>query len=159
MHTLSSVLTRQIDLLLLVLQKNYCLISIFTCFSKIFERLIYKRVNNILNKHNVIINTQYGFQNKVSTNHGFIDIITNSYDNINSNQFTGLVFLEFTKAFDSINHDILLLKLQHFDTRGSANQLLQLFLSRKQFVSIKGAKSKLIQNKYDVPSNGFLALF
>ena len=55
MDTISSVLTRQIDLLLLVLQKNYRLISILTCFSKIFEELIYKRVNNILNKHTVIV--------------------------------------------------------------------------------------------------------
>ena len=55
MDTISSVLTRQIDLLLLVLQKNYRLISILTCFSKIFEGLIYKRVNNILNKHTVIV--------------------------------------------------------------------------------------------------------
>ena len=47
---------------------NYCPISILTCFFKIFEGLLYKRINNFLNKHNLIINSQYGFQNKVSTN-------------------------------------------------------------------------------------------
>ena len=41
---------------------NYRPIFIFTCFSKIFEGLLYKRLNNFLNKHNVIINSQYGFQ-------------------------------------------------------------------------------------------------
>ena len=93
--------------------------------------------DDFLSKQNVIINTQYGFQNKVSTNHAFVDVITNSYDNINSNQFTGLVFLLLTEAFNSVNYDILLLKLQHYSIRGSANQLIQSFLLRKQFVSIK----------------------
>ena len=123
----------------------------YSCFSKIFEGLIYKHVNNFLNKNNVIINTQYGFQNKVSTNHAFVDVMTYSYDNINCNQFIGLVFLDRTKAFDSVNHDILLLKPQHYGICGSANQLIQLFLSCKQFISIKGAKSKLLQNNYGVP--------
>ena len=88
---------------------------------------------------------------KISTNHAFVDVITHSYDNINSNQYTGLVFLDLTKAFDSVNHDILLLKLEHYGIRGSANQLIKSFLSRKQFVSIKGAKSKLLHNNYGVP--------
>ena len=107
-------------------------------------------------KHNVIINSQYGFQNKVSTNHAFIDVIAHSYDNINSNQFTGLVFLDLTKAFDSVNHNILLLKLEHYGIRGSVNQLIKLFFSSKQFVSIKGAKSKLLQNNYGVPQGSIL---
>ena len=135
---------------------NYRPISICTCFSKIFEGLLYKSINNFLNKHKVIINSQYGFQNKVSTNHSFVDVITNSYENINFNQFTDLVLLDFTKAFDSVNHDILLLKLQHYGIRGSENQLIKSFLSRKQFVSIKGAKSKLLQNNYGVPQGSIL---
>ena len=103
---------------------NYRPISILTCFSKIFEGC----VNNFFNKHNIIINTQYGFQNKVSINRAFVDIITNSYENINSNQFTSLVFLNLIKALDSVNHDILLLKLQYYCIRGLANQLIQSFL-------------------------------
>ena len=92
----------------------------------------------------------------ISTNHAFVDVITHSYDNINSNQYTGLVFLDLTKAFDSVNHDILLLKLDHYGIRGSTNQLIKLFLSRKQFVFIKGAKSKLLQNNYGVPQGSIL---
>ena len=98
-------------------------------------------INNFLNKHNVIINSQYGFQNKISTNHAFVDVITHSYENINFNQFIGLVFLDLTKGFDSVNHDILLLELEDYGIRSLANQLIKSFLSRKQFVSIKGAKS------------------
>ena len=83
-------------------------------------------------------------------------LLTHSYDNINSNQYTGLVFLDLTKAFDSVNHDILLLKLEHYGIHGSANQLIKSFLSRKQFVSIKGAKSKLLHNNYGVPQGSIL---
>ena len=136
---------------------NYRPISILTCFSKIFEGLLYKRINNLLNKHDVItITSQYGFQNKVSTNHAFVDVITHSYDNTNSNQYTGLVFLDLTNAFDSVNHDILLLKLEHYGICSSANQLIKSFLSRKQFVSIKGAKSKLLQNNYGISQGSIL---
>ena len=67
-----------------------------------------------------------------------------------------LVFLDLTKAFDSVNHDILLFKLEHSGIRGSANQLIKSFLSCKQFVSIKGAKSKLLQNNYSVPQGSIL---
>ena len=135
---------------------NYRPISILICFSKIFEGLLYKRINIFLNKHNVIVNSQDGFQDKVSTNYAFVDVITHYYDNINSNQYIGLVFLDLTKAFDSVNHDILLLKLDHYGIRGSTNQLIKSFLSRKQFVSIKGVKSKLLQNNYGVPQGSIL---
>ena len=74
----------------------------------------------------------------------------------NSNQFTGLVFLDLSKAFDSVNHDILLLKLKHYGILSSTNQLIKSFLSRKQFVSIKSTKSKLLQNNYGVPQGSIL---
>ena len=85
----------------------------------------------------------------------FADVITHS----NFNQFTGLVFLDLTKAFDLVNHDILLLKLQHYGIYGSANQLIKLFLSHKQFVSIKGAKFKLLRNNYGVAQGSILGSF
>ena len=69
-----------------------------------------------------------------------LSVITHSYENINSYQFTGLVFLDLTKAFDSVNHDILLLNFEHYGIHGFANQLIKSFLFRKQFVFIKGTK-------------------
>ena len=135
---------------------NYRPISILTCFSKIFEKVIYKRLINFLNKHNVICSTQYGFRKNISTIHALIDVITSSFDNTNENLFTGLVFLDLTKAFDTVSHDILLCKLNHYGIRGKANKLLQSFLQRKQFVSLQGLQSNLLPNKYGVPQGSTL---
>ena len=66
------------------------------------------------------------------------------YDNINSNQYTGLVLLDFKKAFDTISHSVLLHKLQHYGVRGPSLNLLQSYLDqRKQFVSIVNTLSQI----------------
>ena len=135
---------------------NYRPISILSCFTKIFEKIIYKRLINFLNKHNVIQKTQYGFQKNISTNHALIDVITNSFDNINNNLYTGLVFLDLTKAFDTVSHDILLHKLDHYGIRGKTNDLIQTFLQRKQFVSVNGVNSNVLANNYGVAQGSTL---
>ena len=76
------------------------------------EKIIYKRLITFLNKHKAIHKTQYGFQKNIFTNHALIDVVTNSFDNINANLYTGLVFLDLTKAFDTVSHDTLLCKLE-----------------------------------------------
>lgn len=92
----------------------------------------------------------------MSTNHALLDVITNCYDNINHNLFTSLIFLDLTKAFDSVNHDILLHKLDHYGIRGQALDLIRSFLNRKQYVAINGKKSKLLSNRYGVPQGSIL---
>ena len=90
---------------------------------------------NFRSKHDVIDNTLYGFQRNTSTNHALIDVITTSLDNISNQLFTGLIFIELTKAFDTVRHKILLSKLDHYWTRGMANDLVSSFLTLKQYVS------------------------
>ena len=135
---------------------NYRPISLLTSFAKIFERIIYKRLITFLNKHIVILDTQYGFQSNRSTNHALTDVITKSFKNIDKNFYTGLIFLDLTKAFDSVNHEILPLKLGHYGIRGQANNLPQAFLKRKQFVSINNHESPLLSNGYGVPQDSTL---
>ena len=106
---------------------NYRSISLPTCFFKIMEKLIHKRLMSFLNTHRVIQKHQYGFQSNVSTNHALIDVVSDCFDNINNNQYTGLIFLDLTKAFDKANHEILH-KLEHYGIRGQANDLLRAFL-------------------------------
>ena len=82
---------------------NYRLISILTGLAKISERIIYKRLITFLDKHKVMLDTQHGFQSNRSTKHALIDVITNSFENINKNLYTGLIFLDLTKVFDPVN--------------------------------------------------------
>ena len=74
--------------------------------------------------------------------------MSNVFENINQNLFTGLIFLDLRKAFFTVSHSTLLSKLHHFDICGSVNQLIKSFLNRRHCVSINGTNSdtKLITN-------------
>ena len=95
---------------------NYRPISILTSFSKIIEKLVFKQITNFLDKNNVLIPYQYGFQKSISTAHAIIDIITTSLDNINNKNYTGLFFLDLKKAFDTVCHKTLVAKLDQTES-------------------------------------------
>ena len=87
---------------------NYRPISILFIFSKILEKLVHTRTLSFLKSHLVLTPTQYGFRPKYSTFHALLDITNSALDNIEKKLYTGLVFLNLTKAFDTANHSILL---------------------------------------------------
>ena len=67
-----------------------------------------------------------------------------------------MVFLDLTKAFNTVSHEILIHKLDHYGIRGQANKLMQAFLNRKQYVLVNGIKSNLLANKYGVAQGSTL---
>ena len=75
-----------------------------------------------------------------------LNFITATYDNIKDNSYTGILFLDLSKAFDTVCHQIILGKLEHYGTRGPCLQLLNPFLKRKQFYSLDGVNSELQSN-------------
>ena len=135
---------------------NYRPISILTCFSKIMEKIIYKRLMFFLNEHKLIQKNQFGFQSNVSTSHALVDVVSSCFDNINDNLFTDLIFLDLTKAFDTVNHEILLHKRDHYGIRGQANNLLCAFLKRRQYVSINNNVFPPLCNNMEVPQGSIL---
>jgi len=135
---------------------NFHPITIVTCFSKNFERLIYNRFYEFLKKHSVIHESQYGFQTCVNYSHAILDIVTTAFENIDQNLYTGLIFLELQKAFDTVSHDILLAKPEHYRIRGSANLLMKSFLTRKQYTSISGFNSDTKEIAYGVAQGSTL---
>ena len=79
-------------------------------------------------------------------------MFTRAYEHINNNEYTGLILLDFKKAFDTVSHLILLYKLEHNGIRGVANKLLKAFLSdRFQFVSHHNLSCNISINKFGVP--------
>ena len=110
---------------------NYRPISILTCFSKIFEKLIYSKLISFFQKNSVLHDSQYGFRNGMSTTHAVLDVLTSTCDQINNEQYTGLILLDFKKAFDTVCHRKLLYKLEHYGIRGETLKLLHLFLSNQ----------------------------
>ena len=78
-------------------------ISILTYFSTIFENFIHTRLIKFWTKRNVLMSTQYGFQAELSTTYALLDVITSSFENMNDNLFTGMIFLDLAKAFDNMS--------------------------------------------------------
>ena len=107
------------------LPQNYRPISVLRVFSKVFERLLHNRLFEFFNSNNIISQYQYGFRKKFSTEMALIhttETITRELDK--GNKAIGL-FLDLKKAFDTVNLDILLIKLQHYGIRGIALKLIE----------------------------------
>ena len=138
---------------------NYRPISLLSSFSKSFEKSLYQRLDTFIRKHSVISPFQYGFRAGHSTKHAVTYVITMAYDNINDKKFTGVSFLDIKKAFDTVDHDILINKLEHYGIRGTANDLFKSYLlQRKQFIVIDEQSSTLYPIKWGVPQGSTLGL-
>ena len=138
---------------------NYRSISILACFSKIIEKLIYRRLIHFFQKHHMLYPDQFGFQSKTSTAHAMLDVVTSLYDSINRNQYSGLVLIDLKKAFDTVSQTTLPKKLLNYGNRGVTQKLLVSYLEcRKQFVALNQMRSKLMNIEYGVPQGSTLGL-
>ena len=131
---------------------NYRPISLLPMLSKIFEKLIHSRLTNFFEETNVLYNKQFGFRKEHSTVHALNTAITQIINSLNNNEVVVGVFLDFSKAFDTVMHNILISKLEHYGIREGALKLLSNYLTnRKQFVCIDGIYSDMLDVKIGVP--------
>ena len=89
---------------------NYCPISLLSIFNKLLEKLMYNRIVNYFKNRSILYEKQFGFRAKHSTNHAILSIVDNIQRAIENKEFSCGVFLDFSKAFDTVNHSILIKK-------------------------------------------------
>ena len=114
---------------------NYRPISILPVFSKLLERLMYNRLISFINQHKLLNKFQFGFRSQHSTKIALIYLVHKIAKAIDEKEIVLGVFLDFSKAFDTINHTILFSKLNHHGIRGVTLDWIQSYLNnRSQFV-------------------------
>ena len=136
---------------------NYRPISLLSNISKIFERVMYNRVEHFLSEHDIIYDLQFGFRKKYSTNHALLSIVEKIRTNLDKKMFSCGVFVDLEKAFDTVNHSILLSKLEHYGIRHNALEWFRNYLTnRSQCVTVNGAKSSNLSINCGVPQGSIL---
>ena len=139
------------------LVSNYRPISILPVLSKIFEKIIHKRLVKHLSDNDLFSPTQFGFRGGMSTVDAIVHFTEYIYDALNNKQSTINVFIDYSKAFDTVNHAILLRKLDRYGIRGTALEFVSSYLSnRKQFVSINDSCSTILTTNISVPQGSVL---
>ena len=136
---------------------NYRPISLLSVFSKIFEKIMHERLYNFLELHEILFQMQFGFRNGHSTDHALISLSERIKSTIDSNRVGCGIFIDLQKAFDTVNHNILLQKLDHYGIRGSSLQWFESYLTgRLQYVSINNHSSSLGKVTCGVPQGSVL---
>lgn len=136
---------------------NYRPISLLSVFNRIMEKLVYNRLIKFVEKHDIIYKKQFGFRSFHSTEHAILSIVDKIQDAIEKNEFSCGIFLDFRKAFDTVNHHVLIQKLDHYGIRGIAKSWFISYLTnRKQFTSVGNANSEEASITCGVPQGSVL---
>ena len=137
--------------------ENYRPISTLPVFGKILEKLIYCRLYSFLIAKGIITENQFGFRKGHSTSHALNHSTTYIESLLRDKKHVLGIFLDLSKAFDTISHSQLLYKLNHYGIRGNALSLIKSYLSnRKQYVNVLNENSEQLPVKWGVPQGSVL---
>ena len=103
---------------------NYKPISLLSNFKRIFQKLVYSRMVSFIEQNDILSPSQYGFRKAHSTQHAILDIVSTIQENMDKHLFSCGVFIDLKKAFDTVDHKIILHKLNHYGFRGVINKAL-----------------------------------
>ena len=136
---------------------NFRPISLLSIFDKIIEKLMHKRLYEFFEDNNILYEFQFGFRKKMSTAHSLVEITEEIKESIDNGKFGCGIFIDLKKAFDTVNHKILLTKLEHYGVRGALLKWFESYLTnRKQYVYHNGIASDLEVITCGVPQGSVL---
>lgn len=139
---------------------NYRAISLLSCVSKIFELNLRNQMLSFLQKYNFFNASQHGFTQSKSTESALCDFQIRIVDALDKNLSVVGLFVDFSRAFDLVNHDILLAKLHRCGFRGKSFDLISSYLcSRRQYVTINNKQSKCSFLTTGVPQGSIIGPF
>ena len=137
--------------------ENYRPVSILPIFGKIFEKVIYNRLYAFFMAKGILHEDQFGFRKGHSTTHALHKSIESISEKIKNGQHVLGIFIDLSKAFDTLDHGILLTKLENYGIRGTALALMASYLQgRSQYVNFNGTSSVNLSVRYGVPQGSIL---
>jgi len=136
---------------------NYRPISNLPVLSKVFEKLMHERLRNFLKTNNILSSNQFGFRQRSCTADAILEYLDYVGDSLDQRNIIISVFLDFSKAFDTVNHSILLDKLRHVGVRGVVLDWFKSYLcNRQQRVSVGDSVSTQRTMTRGVPQGSIL---
>ena len=139
--------------------ENYRPISLLSSVSKVFEKAAYGQLYEYISSHALFYDSQYGFRKYHSTELAVLELVYRIHKEIDENKIPFSVFLDLSKAFNTLDHDILLHELQYYGITGTALDLFRSDLTeRYQYVDYNGASSSMKLLTTGVPQGSILGL-
>ena len=136
---------------------NYRPVSILPLFSKIYERIMYNRIIKFITKNNILYKYQFGFRKNHGTNVALFYMFDKIIKSLEEGQIVMGLFLDFRKAFNTVNHQILLKKMYKYGIRGVVYDWFKSYLSnRKQYVNINKVNSPKLNITCGIPQGSIL---
>ena len=132
--------------------KNYRPVCSLSPFSKFFEKIVYNRMISFIDKNYILSDSQFGFRKKKGTETALMNFMDFINKGLSKKQNVGTIFMDLSRAFDVMNHDILKLKLEHYGFRGIFLDFIMSFVQdRKYFVNVNGINSDVRTVNIGIP--------
>ena len=136
---------------------NYRPISLLSCFNKIFEKILCRKLVKFLEFNKILFKYQYGFRKLYSTTLALVEFTDTITRYLDEGKYCISIFVDLTKAFDTVDHEILLHKLEHYGIRGHANNFFRSYLTnRLQYTVANDSASSTGKIECGVPQGSVL---
>ena len=136
---------------------NYCLISPLTTISKLFEKVVCSQLYDFFHHNNLFYDSQYGFLKDHSTEYAALELTDKVLKDIDEKNISLAIFMDLSKAFDTLDHSILVTKLAHYGVKSTALEWFLSYLTgHNQYVEIGGVSSSILTLSTGVPLGSIL---